>query len=82
MTRTITPDDIRADNYGPLLGYWHVFVPGTDDNVLLPEYREIGRVPSIQCRCRPRELFDAVLIRHVESGEEFWLHVFNPGDPS
>lgn len=80
MRHAITPDDIRADNYGPLMGYDDVFVDGINPPVLFPEYREIGRVPSIECRCRPRELFDAVLILHVETGDEFWLHVFNPGD--
>lgn len=80
MTRTVTADDICYDNYGPFLGYDDVFVHGVKPRVLRPEFREIGRVPSIECRCRPRELFDAVLIRHIESGDEFWLHVFNPED--
>lgn len=80
MTRTVTSDDIRYDNYGPWLGYDDIYAYYGANVKLRPEYREIGRIPSVECPCRPRECYDAVLFCHVESGDEFWLHVFNPGD--
>lgn len=41
-----------------------------------PEYEEVGRCPASSLVVRPRSEGEAIMVRHRESGEEFWFHGF------
>ena len=39
-----------------------------------PEFEEVGRCSAKTLVVRPRDAGEGVMLRHRESGDEFWLH--------
>ena len=63
------------EKYCSNVGYtpWESWDASTDSPT--SAYEELGRCLASSLYVRPRDIGEAVMLRHKESGDEFWMHV-------
>ena len=65
------------DKYCSQVGFSLFEVWDATTNRPKPEFEEIGRCPASSLVVRPRNEGEGVMLRHKDSGDEFWLHALS-----
>ena len=68
------------DNYASTVGYSLCEAWDLRTNRPASKFEEIGRCPASSLVVRPREKGDAVMLRCIETGDEFWIHALSDRD--